>query len=159
MNYQVTKIIEFDAGHRVFGHEGKCNALHGHRYKAEITCESLAADPLDDVSRVIDFSVIKREVGGWIDKHWDHTFILNSLDPLAIACEFPETVISHGHGLRMKDVLQNTQPYILHEENPTAEVMARVLWRIAGNILSRFSITVRKVRLWETPSCHAEYPC
>src|SRR5262249_14498003 len=51
-----TRLLQFDAGHRVYQHEGKCANLHGHRYTAEITAQ---AEALDKIGRVIDFSVLK----------------------------------------------------------------------------------------------------
>src|SRR5262249_22784820 len=51
-----TRRIQFAAGHRVFGHEGKCRYLHGHNFVALVTA---AADDLDAVGRVIDFGVLK----------------------------------------------------------------------------------------------------
>ena len=68
-----TRRVQFCAGHRVMGHENKCAHLHGHNYVALITAR---ADKLDSVGRVIDFSVIKQRVGGWIEQHWDHGFII-----------------------------------------------------------------------------------
>ena len=56
---EITRRLEFDAGHRVLGHEGKCKNLHGHRYSAEIT---VTAPDLDGLGRVIDFGVIKEKV-------------------------------------------------------------------------------------------------
>ena len=32
-----TRRIQFAAGHRVFGHEGKCRYLHGHNFIAFVT--------------------------------------------------------------------------------------------------------------------------
>jgi len=66
---RITRKIEFDSGHRVLGHEGKCAHLHGHRYVAEITVESAG---LDSLGRVVDFSVIKEKVGKWVDENWEY---------------------------------------------------------------------------------------
>ena len=41
-----TRLLAWDAAHRIPRHESKCAALHGHRYTAEITC---AAEALDDI--------------------------------------------------------------------------------------------------------------
>ena len=38
-----TRRIEFDAAHRVMGHEGKCKHLHGHRYALEARVATPAA--------------------------------------------------------------------------------------------------------------------
>lgn len=34
---KITKIFTFDSSHMLDGHDGKCQNLHGHTYKLEIT--------------------------------------------------------------------------------------------------------------------------
>jgi len=77
--FTCTRRIQFCAGHRVAGHENKCNNLHGHNYVAFITAQ---AHNLDNLGRVVDFSVLKDIIGGWIDDNWDHGLILWREDPL-----------------------------------------------------------------------------
>lgn len=131
--------LEWDAAHRVMRHESKCSTLHGHRYVAEVTC---SADALDSVGRVVDFGVIKTLVGGWIDRHWDHTTILCADDRALIGflCE------EERSGKRA--------PYVMKSE-PTAECMAAELLAQARLLLRDFPITVDQVLVWETPGCYA----
>ena len=157
---QITRILEFDAGHRLVDHESKCANLHGHRYKAEITCR---AEELDGIGRVVDFSVIKEKVGGWIDEHWDHNFLLNRQDPLLKAIRQLNTVCPLDHEVACwGDIVFHTKdPYLL-DCNPTAENMARILFDKAVELLEgpkeeRTSLWVVSVCLWETPNCHAFY--
>ncbi|EER22473.1 queuosine biosynthesis protein QueD [Rickettsia tamurae subsp. buchneri] len=51
-----TRRIEFDAGHRIIGHQNKCQFLHGHRYVLEIT---IATNETDKLGMIIDFGLIK----------------------------------------------------------------------------------------------------
>src|SRR5436853_739224 len=102
----ITRRFEFDYGHRVLGHEGKCRHLHGHRGVAEVTVQGLE---LDSLGRVIDFSVLKREVGEWIDNNWDHNILLNTQDPLWQ--EVPEESL----------IFANRRPFLFGNRNPTAE--------------------------------------
>ena len=137
-----TRILEFDAAHRVLRHESKCSTLHGHRYKVEITCRAIE---LDEVGRVVDFGVIKALVGTWVDKHWDHTTLVNVHDDALLSwC--------------MMDAEENGKkpPYVVGGE-PTAENIARVLLGIARRLLENeySSLTVLAVRVWETPNCYA----
>ena len=141
---EVLRKLEFDAGHRLIGHESKCAHLHGHRYVAEITAISLG---LDGIGRVVDFGVIKQRVGGWIDKHWDHNMILNPKDPL-LAVEVPEDVL----GIKLPYTMPVSHP------TPTAENMAFVLYDIAGHLINENGLSIKRVRLWETPNCCATYP-
>ena len=75
-----TKKIEFQAGHRITQHGGKCRKLHGHRYIAEV---SFASETLDSMGMVVDFDVIKSTVSEWIMSNWDHNLILYEKDRVA----------------------------------------------------------------------------
>lgn len=149
MSVTITRIFGFDSGHRVLGHESKCAHLHGHRYTAEVT---VAADELDKLGRVIDFSKVKEIVGGWIDRQWDHNMILHPQDPLlAVIGNLARTSQTQLNALTGgKDV------FVL-DSNPTAENLSRYLFRVAKDLLAPHDITVVKIRLYETPNCWADY--
>lgn len=135
-----TRRLQFCAGHRVMGHEGKCRNLHGHNYVVFVTAQ---ADELDSVGRVIDFSVLKEKVGGWIDEHWDHGFVLSCHDSSAIGA--------------VSSMTCEEQKLSLMPTNPTAENMADYLLRlICPVVLSGTGVVVTKVVVWETENCHAE---
>ena len=140
----ITRSFEFDAGHRVLGHEGKCRHLHGHRYRAEVTVQ---APELDSLGRVVDFSVLKEKVGGWIDANWDHNVLLHRDDPLL-----------HGYvsSAPIYDLWLGKYPYSCYY-NPTAENMAYDLYEKAVAVMPPH-IKVVQVRLYETPNCWADYP-
>jgi 6-pyruvoyltetrahydropterin/6-carboxytetrahydropterin synthase len=136
----IYRVLEWDSGHRILGHETRCRHIHGHRYKAEVM---VTAPELDSLGRVIDFSVIKKEVGGWVDEAWDHNMLLNLDDPLVwIGEEYPE-------------LWQGKEPYLM-KGNPTAENMAKVLFTVSQDLLSQYNITVIRIRLYETPGCWAD---
>ena len=134
----VTRLLEFDAAHRVMNHESKCATLHGHRYKIEIEA---TAPELDGIGRVIDFSVLKAKIGTWLDENWDHT---------TIVCRDDEQTV---HGLHMMPKFK--EPF-LAEWNPTAENMARYLLEVVcPEQLKNTSVKVVAVTVWETPNCRA----
>jgi 6-pyruvoyltetrahydropterin/6-carboxytetrahydropterin synthase len=133
----ITRKIEFDAGHRVLGHEGKCRHLHGHHYVAEVTVEGAE---LDSLGRVIDFSILKQRVGGWIDENWDHNFLVHPEDPLRT--------------IRTGKVFAGRELYVMLNGNPTAENMAAELFEVATMLLPELKVT--HVRLYETPNCWAD---
>ncbi len=136
----ITRRLEFDAGHRVLGHEGMCACIHGHRYVAEIT---VTAPALDQIDRVIDFGVIKKRVGEWINWRWDHNLLLNDQDPL---WQLPNLV----------ELNNGKVPFIFKGENPTAEVIAKHLFGICESLLPELDVV--SVRIYETPNCWADYP-
>ena len=150
---RITRKLEFDAGHRVLGHEGKCRHIHGHRYVAEITVD---ANQLDDLGRVVDFSVIKQLVGKWIDEELDHNLLLNSRDPLW-------QLFDKAGDRLLLEVLGEKEPFVMPNGNPTAENIAAVLYKKATELLAGKGLSVYRVRLYETPNswadCDAaEYP-
>ncbi len=100
----------------------------------------MEAPRLDSLGRVIDFGVIKQLVGGWINDNWDHNLLLNELDPLLHQQWFCDT----------------EQHYPM-AGNPTAENMARLLFVEAENLLNGTGLKVVSVRIWETPSCYADF--
>lgn len=139
MQISAVRTIGFDAGHRVLGHENKCGTFHGHRYTAEIYCTAFSG--LDDLGRVIDFSVIKSKVGEWIDQNWDHTMLVFELDP-------DLENIKSCSGFK--------KPFVC-DFNPTAENMASYLLNtVCPAVLAKTEVVAWKIRLWETPNCYVE---
>ncbi len=130
--YRVTREIDFCYGHRLLNYEGKCRFLHGHNGRAVITLE---AEQLDHRGMLVDFSDIKRHIQRWIDETLDHTMLLCQHDPLIPALE------------------KAGERYLMMDENPTAENIARLIY----NHAVASGLPVVEVLLWETPSCHASY--
>jgi 6-pyruvoyltetrahydropterin/6-carboxytetrahydropterin synthase len=132
--------VHFCYGHRVMNHESKCATLHGHNGIVWIHATPII--DLDNLGRVIDFSVLKEVVGGWIDTNWDHTMILFSEDK--ITCE----LVSKAPSFK--------KPYIM-EKNPTAENLAHhLLYDICPKILKGKGVIISKITFWETENCYAE---
>lgn len=129
--------LEFDAGHRLPRHEGRCASLHGHRYVVEIRCR---AEALDSVGRVIDFSKIKQLVGGWIDENLDHAFIAHADEDAELA-SFLRT---DGRRFYMVDF------------SPTAENLGEYILHQAEELLRPYQIEVTGLRLYETPNCYVD---
>jgi 6-pyruvoyltetrahydropterin/6-carboxytetrahydropterin synthase len=130
--FRVSRQIDFCYGHRLLDYQGKCCHLHGHNGKLVITIETAG---LDERGMVIDFSDLKKAIGGWIDQHLDHRMILRRDDPaVPVLTELGE-------------------PLFLMDANPTAENIARLIYEIT----SAQGISVVQVQLWETPGCVATY--
>jgi 6-pyruvoyltetrahydropterin/6-carboxytetrahydropterin synthase len=142
-----TRVLEFDAGHRVWRHEGKCAHLHGHRYKVEVTARG-TSNPTDELGRVIDFSVIKERLGTWIDKNWDHGMILYQRDHIAGLWE--------KHSVRADALSLYGQKFYLLPLNPTAENIAYwLISYVCPQLFEDLGIQVIKITVWETPNCNA----
>jgi len=154
--HTITRRLEFDAGHRVYQHESKCNHIHGHRYVVEIECKG----SLDKLGRIVDFSVIKTKFGKWIDDNLDHGMILFKDDPLSKLWQFFGLKIATNaapYPLAHLIESSNPQKHFIMKKNPTAENLAEFLYKRANEILSEDGFTVTKMTVWETPNCRAEY--
>lgn len=135
-----TRRIQFCAGHRVLNHETKCANIHGHNYVVLIEAIGIDTD-LDSLGRVIDFSVLKEKIGGWIDEKWDHTFIAYDRDVSVIEKVGPE----------------NKKPIFILPFNPTAENMAKyLLHTVCPQVLLGTGVKVKRIEIWETENCKAE---
>ncbi len=158
--FKVSRMIYFNYGHRLLGNhdkphsrskdlkvngtsagnlqfeedrcQHKCSHLHGHSARVEI---EMASPKLNSKGMVVDFFDIKRTIGEWIDRHLDHKMILWSKDPLA------------------KLLKKAGEPVVLVKENPTAEMLARWIFREAR----RMKLPVSKVTLWENQDSCAVY--
>jgi 6-pyruvoyltetrahydropterin/6-carboxytetrahydropterin synthase len=137
---EITRKFEFATAHRLEGHEGVCANLHGHNYVALVSIRTTSA--LDGVGRILDFSEVKRIVGGWIDSTLDHNTIYKAGDP--VMEEIADILVQHG--LR--------EP-IAFESNPTVEVMAEFMLSEIQKLLP-LDLVVSRLVLYETSNCSVE---
>ncbi len=138
MSLTIMRRIKFCAGHRLYKHGGKCEHFHGHNYVAEFF---VTGDSQDAVGRVLDFSELKAKCKGWLDEHWDHSFLVYDQDQNGI------------------DALRMVQPsrLFLMPYNPTAENMAKYLLEVVcPALLAECGARATKVRIWETDESFAE---
>jgi 6-pyruvoyltetrahydropterin/6-carboxytetrahydropterin synthase len=148
--YRVCKTFTVESGHMLSKHQEMCRFPHGHTRQIEVV---LSRESLDDNDMVIDFKLIKLMAEEHIERY-DHRMAINSKDPLLPSLD-PDSVI----------VFENT--------DPTTEVIAREIFDyISAHLKEGFtgsskagfdytlqagSITLERVRVWETPSSWAEY--
>ena len=74
--YQISVEQHFDAAHFLRGYQGKCEALHGHRFRAVV---KIRASGLDDIGLAYDFTVLKQHLSDILSR-FDHT-CLNDMPP------------------------------------------------------------------------------
>ena len=74
--YQVSIEQHFDAAHFLRGYGGKCEALHGHRFRVVVRVK---AAEVDDIGLAYDFVELKRQLGDILSR-FDHT-CLNDVSP------------------------------------------------------------------------------
>jgi 6-pyruvoyltetrahydropterin/6-carboxytetrahydropterin synthase len=73
--YELKIITQFAAAHRLENFYGKCEGLHGHNWKVEV---SLAGEQLDEAGLLVDFGVIKARTNALLEEI-DHKY-LNELE-------------------------------------------------------------------------------
>lgn len=169
MSYTVIRSHEICAGHRVVGHESKCRHLHGHNYKFHfkvspkgrtdvkvIRCGTLREKGgLDDVGRVIDFSVVKTTLCQWLEDNWDHKFLHWEEDPLIKALQVDLDLCDEatGHDVRDFDNSLVSLPF-----NPTAENLAAYMVEVIGpQLLDEHGVQLVECTIEETSKCHVNY--
>jgi 6-pyruvoyltetrahydropterin/6-carboxytetrahydropterin synthase len=74
--FEVTIEETFAAGHALRNYRGKCENVHGHNYRAEVT---LRGAELDAIGLLVDFVELKRVVHAVLDR-MDHQW-LNDFPP------------------------------------------------------------------------------
>lgn len=130
--YRITKDVHFSYGHRLVKHAGKCSRLHGHNARVQV---ELSSQVLDEQAMVVDFEHVSGTIGEWIRKELDHRMILWEKDPAA------------------KVLLKAGESIVTLKEHPTAEVLAKIIYKEAQLL----RLPVSRVIFWETPGSCAAY--
>ena len=87
--YRVSIERHFDAAHYLREYEGKCENLHGHRYKV---VANLKTDILDEIGLAFDFTVLKKSIDEILER-FDHT-CLNDINPFTSIYPSSENIAS-----------------------------------------------------------------
>ena len=145
MPIEITRRLEFDAGHRIPDHQSQCRHLHGHRYALEITLsgEIMETAGRPDTGMVMDFSRVKTLAQQHLIEPWDHAFLVYAGDRAVV--DFLASLPGH------KTVIL---PLV-----PTAENLASLAFEILSRVyLDSYGqgLRLQRLRLYETPNCWAE---
>ncbi|HAG6100110.1 TPA: 6-carboxytetrahydropterin synthase [Escherichia coli] len=165
MSYTVIRSHEICAGHRVVGHESKCRHLHGHNYKFHFKVapkkgsQEMNSILLDDVGRVIDFSVVKTTLCQWLENNWDHKFLHWEKDVLI---EGLKSVVGFaddcGEFISAKEQINFLDSMVSLPFNPTAENLAAYMVNVIGpQLLDEHGVQLVECTIEETSKCHVNY--
>ena len=143
---QITRRLEFDAGHRIPNHNSQCKHLHGHRYAIEITLSGdiITAAGVSEEGMVMDFSDVKHIAKERVVDVWDHAFLVYRGDKAVL--DFLNTLPNHKT--------------VVLEVIPTAENLAKVAFDLLHDAYrDTFGnhLRLERVRLFETPNNWADY--
>ncbi len=142
-NIRITKQFSFEAGHALYGYDGKCKNIHGHSYHLDVT---VIGTPINDNSNVkygmvIDFGDLKKIVKEEIVDVFDHATVFNKNTPHV---ELAKELERRGHNV------------ILVDYQPTSEMMIiDFAKKIKRHLPS--NITLHSLKLRETATCYAEW--
>ena len=141
--FEVTKEFNFEAGHTLDQHKGKCRNLHGHNYKVFVTMQ---AKELDDMEMVRDFYDLNVFAKPMFDE-FDHSFMFNK----NCKDKFEKDIykVLKKHERKIKEL-----PF-----RSTAENMAKYFaTRLASEMeASTPRVKISKVVVYETPTSFATY--
>jgi 6-pyruvoyltetrahydropterin/6-carboxytetrahydropterin synthase len=134
-------------------HPESCRFPHGHTRTIEVV---VSAHALNSYDMVVDFKALSLAVGEYVQRY-DHAMALNSDDPLLpeISRIYPDCAV------------------VFEAKDPTTEIMAKELYDHIARILHEGcvghsaagtpypipagSVTLDRIKVWETPSSWAEY--
>jgi 6-pyruvoyltetrahydropterin/6-carboxytetrahydropterin synthase len=142
---QITRRLEFDAGHRIPDHHSQCRHLHGHRYAIEITLAGavIDADGAPENGMVMDFSEVKALARRHLIDAWDHAFLAWRRD--AAVVDFLGSLPGHKT--------------VLLDRVPTAENLAHLAFATLEAVYRDSfgnQLRLERIRLFETPNCWAD---
>ncbi len=100
--FEITVEETFAAGHFLRNYRGKCENLHGHNYKVEVT---LAGRELDAAGLLLDFVEVKRLLRELAER-FDHK-LLNDVPPFDQLNPTAETIARHFYE-ELKRALEGT---------------------------------------------------
>lgn len=99
--YKIHVEEHFDAAHALRGYKGKCESLHGHRFKVVV---KIVNAKIDNIGLAYDFTKLKSQLKIILDK-FDHTS-LNDVPPFDKINPSSENIASTIYG-ELKSVLKD----------------------------------------------------
>ena len=91
--YEVSVEHKFAAGHALRNYRGRCENVHGHNWRIEIT---VTGEKLDSAGMLVDFIELKRLIDDAVDP-LDHRF-LNEIPPFDTVNPSAENIAEHLYG-------------------------------------------------------------
>jgi 6-pyruvoyltetrahydropterin/6-carboxytetrahydropterin synthase len=98
--YTISVEQHFDAAHALRGYQGKCEALHGHRFRVVVRVK---ASKLDNIGLAYDFIELKGKLKAVLEQ-FDHS-LLNDVPPFDKLNPSSENIASTIYG-EMKSALK-----------------------------------------------------
>jgi 6-pyruvoyltetrahydropterin/6-carboxytetrahydropterin synthase len=90
--FEISVEETFAAGHSLRNYHGKCEKVHGHNYKVQVTLEG---ETLNEAGLLVDFVDLKRLLHAAVDR-LDHEF-LNDIPPFDLLNPSAENMAKYFH--------------------------------------------------------------
>mgnify|MGYP005793400095 FL=1 len=128
----------FDSAHFLYGYEGKCRNIHGHRWRViiEIYDENLCKEG-QKRGMIVDFGDLKRDLKGLCD-YLDHAFIIES---------------GSLKKATLDALMSENFRIIEFDFRPTAENLAKYIY----DKIKEKGYKVKSTQVYETPNNCASY--
>lgn len=126
--FEVTVEHTFAAGHSLREYKGKCENVHGHNYRIQVTVEG---EKLNRIGLLVDFVDLKRAVRQ-VSERLDHQFI-NDLEPFTT----------------LNPSAENLAKYFYDE-------VSRAL-NLQANEFNEHPVRIGQIKVWETDTSIAVY--
>ncbi|MDR2972685.1 MAG: 6-carboxytetrahydropterin synthase [Bacteroidales bacterium] len=139
---RLTRVFNFDMAHVLLNYPGKCNNIHGHTYRLEVTVRGTLCN--DETSpkkgMIIDFSDFNDLIQSKIIDVWDHALIIHQNSDPAL----------------LNALKNNYKKIIITAFQPTTENMVCELASIIKQILPS-DLQLFSLKLCETDKSYIEW--
>ena len=142
---KVTKEVTFDSAHLLSNYKGKCENLHGHTYKLQVSVEAPLKSEGNEECMVMDFNSLKNAIDT-ITVAFDHAIIFSDT---AYRGEAENALLNWADKYGMNYV-------IISAGKSTSECIATEIKARLSCYLGNVSVPNITVRVWETPTSFAE---
>lgn len=140
--FTATKEFNFEAGHCLDQHPGKCRNLHGHNYKVLVEISSEELNNMDMVKDFYDIAAFAKP----LFEEFDHAFIYNNTAEDTFEHEIASVCLKHGRKVKV------------FPTRATAENMAMYFYiKLNESIPPCENYKITKVTVYETPTSFATY--
>jgi len=148
---RISKKFKFDMAHKLEGHRGLCQNIHGHTYEMEVIVEGKIIDTEGSSARgmVMDYGDLKSVVKGFIDDYLDHAVLVSSQ-----ADDWKKFLKRNGYKCTIV-------PFRATAENMCVwcykELNSMLQKAFEDNSFENNGAFLAGIRIWETPTSMAEY--
>lgn len=142
---KVTKEVTFDSAHMLSNYRGKCENLHGHTYKLQVTIDQPLQAEGNEECMVMDFNTLKKAVD-FVTEAFDHAIIFSDA---GYRSEAENALIDWADKYGMNYI-------IISAGKSTSECIATEIKARIACALPIVEMGCITVRIWETPTSFAE---